>query len=72
MGVKSRLHKQAVITGTEKPFRALPLLRCLHCKELFTEKEARPHIRKCWNYPIADNEPIPGKPIIIPKPEAAN
>jgi len=69
LGTKSRLHRQAVVDGKEQPFRQKEsphkLLRCGKCKELMGEVNARDHIRKCWSYPIKDDEPLPDKPIVV-------
>jgi hypothetical protein len=63
MGAKSRLHKQAVIQGKEPAFRQA-FRDCLLCGDTLPEFKAREHIRKCWQYPIGDAEPIPAEPIV--------
>ena len=69
MGRASRLHREAVIAGKEQPYWTpdIPykLFRCKKCGDHMGEVNVRDHIRKCWNHPIKDDEPIPTSPIVI-------
>ena len=68
MGKRSRLHRLAVERGEEPPRRSPEVTRifkrCLKCDHIVPESAARDHIRKCWGYPIRDDEPIPNTPVL--------
>jgi len=53
MGIKSRLHRQAVITGTVKPFRTPDItpsrqwLVCGKCHLVMSESRVAEHLKDC-------------------------
>lgn len=67
MGRSSRLHKQAVINGTEKPFRQPGVkkestMRCNVCGNGYPEHVVLDHVKECWGKEYTNLDEIPNTP----------
>ena len=62
MGRVSRLHREAVIAGTTKPFRPSRPMRCKVCQCTTSDKDALQHAKECWGIDYPNLASIPFNP----------